>query len=230
MIKECLNRVVLLQIAAGSDSSHAMSCLWLPLQISGPRECVDLIVSHFVSTGEIHAAKKEATAEMLLSRDRFSSEAREKREVERHVLRPDEGEEAFEMLVMEVDFVEAPVMLFIRLATPTDLGCEGKTPVRFLLVVLTSEDKQASETNSTACSLCSQNLALTHTLTFTSPSPPRSHTPSPPPSPKPLLGMISPLGFRVSHMVSPRSCSHRSLNQSTFPSPNTTLNPPPTPR
>ena len=51
------------------------------------------------------------------------------------LLSPDADEEALELLVANVDFVTAPLMAFVRLHSPIQTAAEGRTPVRFLIVL-----------------------------------------------------------------------------------------------
>ena len=62
-----------------------------------------------------------------------------------HMLKPEKGEEALDLIVAHVEFVSEAVMSFVRLATPIDSGLEGHAPVRYLFLLLGPEaDAQRS--------------------------------------------------------------------------------------
>ena len=52
-------------------------------------------------------------------------------------LSPDGDEEAFELLVAHVDYVDEQVMAFVRLSRPIQTGVEKATPARFVFLLLT---------------------------------------------------------------------------------------------
>ena len=57
------------------------------------------------------------------------------------MLKPDKGEEALDLILAHVTFVEVPVMAFVRLKTPIDAGLEGHAPVRYLFILLGPEEE-----------------------------------------------------------------------------------------
>lgn len=56
-----------------------------------------------------------------------------------NMLSPDAGEEALDLLIAHVPFVEKPVMAFVRCASVIDAGCESHAPVRYLFLLIAPE-------------------------------------------------------------------------------------------
>jgi hypothetical protein len=59
-----------------------------------------------------------------------------------HLLDPDVGEEACDIILAHVDFLDRPVVAFIRLKEAIDAGCERHAPVRYLLLVVGPEAQE----------------------------------------------------------------------------------------
>ena len=57
------------------------------------------------------------------------------------MLEPEAEEEALDLLIAHVAFVDAPVMAFVRCAQPVDAGCESHAPVRYLFILIGPEQE-----------------------------------------------------------------------------------------
>ena len=80
-----------------------------------------------------------------------------------HMLEPDAGEEALDLLLAHVPFVEQQVMAFVRLQTAIDAGCEHHAPVRYLFLLLGPE-QMAQESNHMAHALAAMMLDETFVM------------------------------------------------------------------
>ena len=57
-----------------------------------------------------------------------------------------DGQEALDLLIAHVAFVDVPVMAFVRCAEAVDAGCESHAPVRYLFLLIGPESEMASST------------------------------------------------------------------------------------
>ena len=67
------------------------------------------------------------------------SEAEQSAKDNLEMLEPDKGEEALDMLLAHVAFVDKQLVSFVRLKSPIDAGLEGHAPVRYLFILIGPE-------------------------------------------------------------------------------------------
>lgn len=60
------------------------------------------------------------------------------------MLAPDADEEALDLLIAHVPFVDKPAMAFVRCAEAIDAGCESHAPVRYLFLLIGPESDMAA--------------------------------------------------------------------------------------
>jgi len=60
------------------------------------------------------------------------------------MLAPDADEEALDLLIAHVSFVDKPVMAFVRCAEAIDAGCESHAPVRYIFLLIGPENDMAA--------------------------------------------------------------------------------------
>jgi len=91
-------------------------------------EAVEVVGDKLVQSGELPAEALPQLIAALSSRDAVGGGDA----ADESALAPDANEEAALLLLSHVDFLDKPLMSFVRLKTCLDLGAEGKTPVRYL--------------------------------------------------------------------------------------------------
>lgn len=115
----------------------------------------EIVMEKLVKEGLLPQNQRQLAVDAIKSRSDIKSVASEKADdptVPQSLLYPESGIEAFELLIAHVPFLTNSsgdgrpdiLMAFVRLDEPIDLGCEGRCPARFLLIMLVPDETAAS--------------------------------------------------------------------------------------